>query len=216
MPESLAGFLSIPVLLFLIFALGAVSTAVSCVLTPNPVRSALFLVLNLFCVAILYLLLNAYFLAAVQVIVYAGAIMVLFLFVIMLLNLGSPERIPDQMKWQQPVAVGAGILLAAMLTVTIASSVPSFAPATSLPQTARRTTLDAREPGASQTMDNSAILDDIARRPETMGTPYGIGKNLYNPDKPWLFPFEMVSFLLLVAVIGSVSLAGRQTSEEKA
>src|SRR5437016_3635517 len=115
MPPVLAAFFSAQVLLFLIFGLGALVTAITMVLYPNPVRSALFLVLNLFCVAVLYLLLNAYFLAAVQIIVYAGAIMVLFLFVIMLLNLGSPDRAVDRLKWQQPAAVGAGLILAAML-----------------------------------------------------------------------------------------------------
>lgn len=213
MPESLAGFLSLPVLLFLVFALGAVSTALSCVLSPNPVRSALFLVLNLFCVAVLYLLLNAYFLAAVQIIVYAGAIMVLFLFVIMLLNLGSPERVPDRMKWQQPAALGAGIVLAAMLSVTIASSIPPLAPAKS-PIGADTPRLNAVGAAATSTADSAAILEATARDPETMGTTYGIGKNLYDPTKPWLFPFEVTSVLLLVAVIGSVSLAGRRTPEE--
>ena len=83
MPPVLQNFISAPVLLFLIFGFGALLAAVTMVLNPNPVRSALFLVLNLFCVAVMYLLLNAYFLAAVQIIVYTGAIMVLFLFVIM-------------------------------------------------------------------------------------------------------------------------------------
>ena len=207
MPESLVGFFSAPVLLFLVFALGAVSTAVSCVLSVNPIRSALFLVLNLFCVAVLYLLLNAYFLAAVQIIVYAGAIMVLFLFVIMLLNLGSPERSPDKLQWQQPVALGAGILLAAMLSVTIASSIPSIAPATI---GASGNAAISAETGT----DTAAILA-YSRNPDTMGTAYGIGKNLYDPAQPWLFPFEITSVLLLIAVIGAVVLARRRTTIEE-
>src|ERR1700712_4880443 len=132
MPPEIGGFFSAQILLFVIFGLGALATGVTMVLYPNPVRSALFLVLNLFCVAVLYLLLNAYFLAAVQVIVYAGAIMVLFLFVIMLLNLGSPDRTVDELRWQQPVAVGVGLVLAAIVAWTIYASVPSeplrFAP----------------------------------------------------------------------------------------
>ncbi len=125
-PESIRlailPFLAPQVLLFLTFGLGALATAVTMVLYPNPVRSALFLVLNLFCVAVLYLLLNAYFLAVVQVIVYAGAIMVLFLFVIMLLNLGTPDRSKDVLRWQQPVAVVGGLVFALVLGLSVFST----------------------------------------------------------------------------------------------
>lgn len=73
-------------ILFLLIALIAVAAGIGMVITHNAVHSALFLVIVLFCVAALYLSLNAEFVAVVQVIVYAGAIMVLFLFVITLLN----------------------------------------------------------------------------------------------------------------------------------
>jgi len=117
--QAVLPFLAPQVLLFLTFGFGALVTAIAMVLHTNPIRSALFLVLNLFGVAVLYLLLHAYFLAAVQVIVYAGAIMVLFLFVIMLLNLGSPDRTKDVLRWQQPVAVGGGLVLALVLSVSV-------------------------------------------------------------------------------------------------
>ena len=78
---------------FFLFAVVAVAAALLVVAFRNPVYSALSLVTTFFCLAGLFVLLNAYFLAAVQVIVYAGAIMVLFLFVIMLLNLGHPETL---------------------------------------------------------------------------------------------------------------------------
>lgn len=74
-------------LLFIVIAVAAVATALVVMLHKNPVIGGLFLVGNLLCIAVLYLLLHAQFLAAIQVIVYAGAIMVLILFVIMLLNL---------------------------------------------------------------------------------------------------------------------------------
>ena len=74
--------------LFLLFVVMAAAGAIMMVLSRNPVASLMYLVLNLFALAGLFVLLDAHFLAAVQVIVYAGAIMVLFLFVIMLLNLG--------------------------------------------------------------------------------------------------------------------------------
>src|SRR5437867_2831371 len=74
-------------ILFSVIAAAAVVTALVVLLHRNPVIGALFLVTNLMCVAVLYLMLDAQFLAAIQVIVYAGAIMVLIIFVIMLLNL---------------------------------------------------------------------------------------------------------------------------------
>ena len=192
MPPELATFLSFPVLLFLVFAAGAIATAVGMVLYPNPVRAALFLVLNLFCVAVLYLLMNAYFLAAVQVIVYAGAIMVLFLFVIMLLNLGSVDRSVDRLRWQQGAAVAAGVVLAAVIGGVVYASVPASPVNVPLPA------------GADIAASMSAI------DPDAMGTVQGVGKVLYDPDLPWLFPFEMTSILLLIATIGSVVLAKRR------
>ena len=77
-------------LFFYIFSVLAITSGLMVVVSRSPVRSALFLINTLFCVAGLFVLLNAHFLAAIQVLVYAGAIMVLFLFVIMLLNL-NPE-----------------------------------------------------------------------------------------------------------------------------
>ncbi len=79
------------VVMFYVFAALAVSSAVLVVLFRNPVYSALSLVMTFFCLAGLFVLLEAYFLSAVMVIVYAGAIMILFLFVIMLLNLGRKD-----------------------------------------------------------------------------------------------------------------------------
>ncbi len=88
--------------LFYVFSLLALASSLAVITRRNPVSAALFLVLAFFCLAGIYVLLDAYFLAAVQVAVYAGAIMVLFLFVIMLLNLG-PEELPrfmtKKVKW---------------------------------------------------------------------------------------------------------------------
>ncbi|HYF38232.1 MAG TPA: NADH-quinone oxidoreductase subunit J, partial [Gemmatimonadales bacterium] len=76
---------------FYIFAGAAVLSAALCILQRNPLSAALWLVSTMFSLAAIYVLLNAQFIAAIQVLVYAGAIMVLFLFVIMLLNLGHAE-----------------------------------------------------------------------------------------------------------------------------
>jgi NADH-quinone oxidoreductase subunit J len=215
MPPILASFISAQVLLFLIFGLGALVTAVAMVLSPNPVRSALFLVLNLFCVAVLYLLLNAYFLAAVQVIVYTGAIMVLFLFVIMLLNLGTPDRAVDRLKWQQPVAIAAGLILAAMLSITFTATVPAVPTI----KGARPAPLarPAAVPGAGAPPISAPppTVVDAPLTADNMGTAYGVGKTLYDPTQPWLFPFEITSILLLIAVVGAIVLARRPVPGEE-
>src|SRR5580765_6037200 len=90
-------------------------SALLCISRKNPVASALWLVVTLFALAAMFVLLDAQFIAVLQVLVYAGAIMVLFLFVIMLLNLGRPG--PTDLKG--PVGLGVGVLLAGLLLVQL-------------------------------------------------------------------------------------------------
>ena len=104
--------MSVDLILFLVLALVAIATALGMLLSRNTVYSALFLVLNFGTVAVFYLLLSAPFIAMSQISVYAGAIMVLFLFVIMLL--GTEQLKPLQgLPWQRPLA----FLLALVLIV---------------------------------------------------------------------------------------------------
>jgi NADH-quinone oxidoreductase subunit J len=100
--------------LFGLTALLTVITAGAMVLSKNAVHAALWLVLNFFGVAVLYLLLNAPFLAMVQITVYAGAIMVLFLFVIMLLGAEKGQEETNRIPWQTPVALVLGLGLLAI------------------------------------------------------------------------------------------------------
>jgi NADH-quinone oxidoreductase subunit J len=90
-------------IIFFLLAATALISGIMVVIQVNPVRSALFLVLNFFALAGIYLLANAQFIAAIQIIVYAGAIMVLFLFVIMLLNLRQPEEGGAQLHLGQKI-----------------------------------------------------------------------------------------------------------------
>src|SRR3977135_1295257 len=101
--------------LFWAFAGLALASALACITRRSPVASALWLVVTLFALAALFVLLDAQFIAVLQVLVYAGAIMVLFLFVIMLLNLGRPG--PTDLKG--PVGLIVGILLAGGLLVQL-------------------------------------------------------------------------------------------------
>lgn len=102
--------MTLELILFIILALVAIAAALGMILSRNTVYSALFLILNFVTVAVFYLMLNAAFLAMAQITVYAGAIMVLFLFVIMLLG---AESLPgkDELSWQKPLAIGLGIIL---------------------------------------------------------------------------------------------------------
>ena len=98
---------------FIFVAVAAVATAVLMVLQRNPVMSAIYLIGNFFCLALLYLMLQAQLLAVLQVVVYTGAIMVLVVFVIMLLNLGDEKRLTEKydMKRIVGVVVVFGLLL---------------------------------------------------------------------------------------------------------
>lgn len=163
---------------FYVLATVSVASAVLLVLFRNPVYSALSLVATLFAVAGLFVLLNAYFLAAVQIIVYAGAVMVLFLFVIMLLNLGHPEALEPMTGTYRRVAVLLlGVLLMAQLSA-----------------------IGARQL-RSPVVDNELLLS------ENVST---IGKLLYTD---FVFPFEIASLILLVALIGVVVLVKRDAKQ---
>jgi NADH-quinone oxidoreductase subunit J len=96
---------------FFFLAVLAAFSAVMMILQRSPVNSALFLILNFFCLGGLYLTLNAQFIAMVQVLVYAGAIMVLFLFVIMLLNLGDDRRLREHLGLRMYLGIGFSIAL---------------------------------------------------------------------------------------------------------
>ena len=117
---------------FLVVALIAVVSAAGLVVKKNPIHGALFLVTNLGAVAVMYLMLGAEFLAVAQVIVYAGAIMVLFVFAIMVLIPGKEETGPDPRRNLRLVAVPVGALLGAQLLLVIGvarRSAPAPAPA---------------------------------------------------------------------------------------
>jgi len=106
---------------FFVIAAIAVGSALGLILRPNAIHGALFLVVNLGSVAALYLMLGAEFLAAAQVIVYAGAIMVLFVFAIMILIPGKEESGPDPRRGARIVALPVGGLLMLLLVFVVAA-----------------------------------------------------------------------------------------------
>jgi len=169
-------------ILFGVLAAISVVCGIAMIAQDNPVRSALFLVLVLFSVALLFLSLHAVFIAAIQVIVYAGAIMVLFIFVIMLLNLGTPERVVDRLKPQRPLSVVAGLAVIAVLATVIAS-----VPVNQHTETLPVSLVGPGEIGLGLNGMNTGLFSSA-----------------------WFFPFEIVSILLLVAAVGAVMLAKKR------
>jgi NADH-quinone oxidoreductase subunit J len=108
---------------FWVFAPISVGSAIAMLLQRNAVHAALFLVVNFFTIAVFYLVLGASFLFAVQIIVYAGAIMVLFLFVIMLLGVDRDESLAERLKGQRVLGIALGVGIALELIVAIRAGI---------------------------------------------------------------------------------------------
>jgi len=115
---------------FYLFGLVAIASAVAFVTRKSPVAAALWLVNTMFSLAVLYIMLDAQFIGIIQILVYAGAIMVVFLFVVMLLNLGHPSEIADIKGLGARLLAGAaGLALLAELLVVVRQELPDLIPA---------------------------------------------------------------------------------------
>ena len=114
--------------LFSLFAAGGVVSALLVVTRRNPIISAICLIVNFFCLAGIYLTLHAQFIAVIQILVYAGAIMVLFVFVIMLLNLGNERSLRDGFSWKKVAAGGFsfGVLMELIYIFMAQTGTPSI------------------------------------------------------------------------------------------
>jgi NADH-quinone oxidoreductase subunit J len=108
---------------FWVFAPVSIGSAIAMLLQRNAVHAALFLVVNFFTIAVFYLVLGASFLFAVQIIVYAGAIMVLFLFVIMLLGVDRDESLLERLRGQRAIGIALGVGIALELIVAIRAGI---------------------------------------------------------------------------------------------
>lgn len=159
-----------PLIIFFVLAAMCVLGAVSLILQSHPIHSALSLIVVMVALAGLYLLMGAEFVAAAQIIVYGGAIMVLFVFVIMLLNAGVEERTNFS-----KLAGFAGIPLAVALTGFLAAAVARSADASQL-------SLQAGAVAPTKTLSMLLFQD-------------------------FVYPFELTSFLILVAILGAIVLA---------
>jgi NADH-quinone oxidoreductase subunit J len=180
-------------LVFWIFFAVAVLAAALCVLQRNPVSAALWLVTTMFSLAGIFVLLNAQFIAAIQVLVYAGAVMVLFLFVIMLLNLGHTAS-----DLRGPAALAATVVVIGLLAVELF-------------------TLWSYSPGVlaydvtGDRMADPARLFTAGAAAQQAQAAHGIVGSVAAPlFQTYLVPFEITSILLLAAIVGAVVLAKRR------
>lgn len=179
---------------FYLLAGAAVLSAVLCVVQRNPVASALWLVSTMFALAGIYVLLNAQFIAAIQVLVYAGAVMVLFLFVIMLLHVGREAS--DMRGRGSRVAAGAiGLLLLAELFVLSRVTPGGLA------------VLSGGVGGAGSPLEAFPAGRAGQLAPAAEGVVGAIARPLF---QTYLIPFEITSVLLLAAAVGAVVLAKRR------
>lgn len=171
---------------FICAAAMVLAGALGVVLRSNPVHAALSLVLTLFGIAVMFVSQQAEFLAAVQVVVYAGAIVVLFLFVIMLLGVDRAENLEtESLGIQRPLAIILSLGFVALLVTTILQG---------------RDSLNMRGDGLStaDSGDHDANIRQIAR-------------SIFSD---YVVAFEVTSVLLIVAVVGTVVLARKRKSEK--
>lgn len=157
----------------------AVLNALMVVFSRNPIYSVLYLVITFFCVGGHYLLLSAEFLFAVHIIVYAGAIMVLFLYVIMLLNLNQDTEPQKKTLYKFTAIISGGLLMLVLVAALKGAESPQL----------------------------------VFGANAEVGLVKNLGRMLFNE---FLLPFEIVSVLLLAAMVGAVMLGKKSVKETKA
>ncbi len=167
-------------ILFYIFAILSVISGFMVVSERHPVRSALWLIFTFFCFGVIYLLMGAELIAAIQVMVYAGAIMVLFLFVIMLLNL---EKIQEEAEVGRKVKRVWGAIFAILLFSELTYLIMGFVLS------------------GKKDVFSPSYVEKIG------GNVKAVSHILF---KNCVFPFEITSILLLVAIVGAVVMAKKE------
>ena len=166
---------------FYLFGLVALASALAFVTRKSPVSAAMWLVVTMFSLAALYVMLGAEFIGAMQVLVYAGAIMVVFLFVVMLLNLGHPSDLGDMRgTWGRVVAAFLGLALLAQVMAMSRNSIDLRLATGAPPSTAQST---------------GGVIGSVAAP-------------LF---REYLLAFELTSILLLAAIVGAVVLAKKRS-----
>jgi NADH-quinone oxidoreductase subunit J len=183
---------------FWVFSIAAIFAGLLTVMARNTIHSALFLISSLVSVAALFILLHAEFIAGVQILVYVGGVMVLFLFVIMLVNVGSEERGSEEI-FNRPRQVTTSVIFCALLVAGLIYALnEGYRGFEQKDGDKIRAAAEQR-----QTQDNDLAKSATGASRITSDTER-MGSNLYRYGS---LPFEIASILLLVAIIGSVMLA---------
>ena len=169
---------------FYLFGIIAIVAAVTFVTRRSPVAAAMWLVVTMFCLAAEYVMLDAQFIAAMQVLLYAGAIMVIFLFVIMLLNLGEASDVTDvRGVWGKLLAGFVGLVLLAEVGILTRTGIPS----------------------GQYVVGRDYLGQQLAK----YGAVGAVARPLY---RDYSLAFELTSVLLLVAIAGAVILGRKESS----
>ncbi|MDQ3528786.1 MAG: NADH-quinone oxidoreductase subunit J [Actinomycetota bacterium] len=189
---------------FVFVVIGAISlgSALCVVILRNAVHAALMLVVNFFTIAVFYAVLEAQFLATVQVIVYAGAIMVLFLFVLMLLGVDAEQdlRANPAIPAQRPAAAVLGLVLFAALAISVAG-----------PYLQRTSACPSGEAGAAAADTAASMPCAGLAAANEQGNTQGVGALLFGE---YVWPFEVTSVLLVIAALGAMVLGRKDERPE--
>lgn len=169
---------------FFVLAVASVASALGVILFRNAVNSALSLILTLLFLALFYLQLGAMFIAIVQILIYAGAIMVLFLFVVtMLASEARDQDMPDRIPWQRGVAAALGVVLVGALSYLLFTGA----------------SIDAATKGSGASSLSAVVA--------SQGDAQAFGLALFHG---FAFPFEVTSLVIVVAILGAMVL-GRKS-----
>ncbi len=193
------------VFFFWLFSAGMIGFSLAVVLGRNPVASALCFATSMIFMAALFVMLNAFFLAAVQILVTAGAVMVLFLFIIMLLDIGAMSHLPRQRVW-----MGVTLLLALgfvyLLARTLDLNPRGAMTAASLPTTPKTV---MQQHDVVDTSHGQFRLINSHRYAVSNDDTHRIGRVLFTR---YVAPFEVTSLLILVATVGVIVLCKEEPS----
>jgi NADH-quinone oxidoreductase subunit J len=178
-------------ILFFIFALLALAGAILTITQRNPLISGLFLVMTFCSIAFIYFMLNAQLIAIFQIIIYAGAIMVLFIFVIMLLNLARLPGVSFRAFFTKVLGVVLALLLIGTVITLLNPALPTLGSSDEL-NLMKKSDFTVEEGSPSTISDNNIKQ---------------FGWRLFTK---WVYPFEIISIILLVGIIGAVLFSKRE------